>query len=206
MRKIIAILILAVITLIAPQRADAQFRYGPIVGVDYTTLRFNQKLFDIDPSIGYQAGIVGEMMFPGIGFGLDIGLQYTQRGATLDLGQRPVWALDGYGRERVYLHNIDIPIDLRFKWTRMGGLEDVIAPYVFGGPVVSFTVAHNDIDAIEYPLGSLGLQCGVGVELHRRWQIQGSYEWGMTFCARTKLLDNFSARSRTWSVKVAYLF
>lgn len=206
MKKLLSILLVAVVLLAGSHRASAQFRYGPTLGVDLTTLHFNQSLFDVDQSVGYQGGIMGELMFQGIGFGIDFGLQYTQRGATLDLGSRPVWATEGYGRERVYLHYIDIPIDLRFKWTRMNGLEDYIAPYVFGGPVISMLVAHNKVDAMEYPFGYLGLQAGVGFELWHNWQIQGSYTWGMTYAGRTRLLDDFSARSNTWSVRVNYLF
>ena len=196
----------AMVALCCGGEAEAQFRYGPSVGVDVTDLRFNQDLFTVDQGVGYQAGIMGEMMFPGIGFGIDIGLQYTQRGATLNLGERPLWSSLGYGRERAYLHYVDIPVDLRFKWTRMNGFESYLAPFVFGGPVFSFMAAHNDIEALEYPFCSLGLQCGVGFEICRRWQIQGAYQWGMTYAVRTKLLDDFSGRNSTWSVKVNYLF
>lgn len=186
--------------------AAAQFRYGPTLGVDITNLKFKQTLFDIDPSVGYQAGIQGEMMFPGIGFGLDIAGLYTQRGATMNMGQRVIWSSDGYGRERTYLHYFEIPVNLRFKWTRMSGLEDYIAPYVFGGPTFSFLVAHNRIKALEYAGGDLGIQCGLGFELFHHWQVQASYTWGMTYALKTVKLEDFSARNRTWSVRFTYLF
>lgn len=206
MKKTLTALVLAAAAICGVQHAQAQFRYGVTVGADVTNIKFNQTLFDIDRSVGYHAGVLGELMFPGIGFGIDFGLQYTQRGATLDLGSREVWHSQGYGRERSYLHCIDLPIDLRFKWTRMNGLEDHIAPYVFGGPVFSFLAGHSDIKALEYPFCSLGLQCGIGFELYKHWQVQGAYQWGMTYCMRTKLLDDFSARNSTWSVGVTYMF
>ena len=40
----------------------------------------------------------------------------------------------------------------------------------------------------------------------RRWQIQGSYTWGMTYALKTKLLDDFSAQNRTWSIRAIYFF
>ncbi len=205
MKKIILSIILTIITFSAPDLA-AQFRYGPTVGVDITSLRFKQDLVNVDKSIGYQAGIQCEMMFPGIGFGLDFGLMYQQGGATVNLGQKEVWSSLGYGKERSYLHYVTIPIDLRFKWTRMNGLEDYIAPYIFGGPVVSFLAAHNKVDAYRYAGGDLGVQAGVGFELCTNWQIQASYIWGMTYALKTKLLDDFSARNATWSVRVIRYF
>lgn len=186
--------------------AVSQFRYGPTVGFDLTTLKFKQDLFDVDKSAAFQVGVQGEMMFPGIGFGLDIGFMYEQRGATLNLGQREIWASQGYGKERSYLHYISIPIDLRFKWTRMSGLEEYVAPYVFGGPVFSFLAAHNKIEALKYAGGELGVQAGLGFEIKKIWQIQGSYTWGMTYAMKTKLLENFSARNRTWSVRIVRFF
>ncbi|MCM1450193.1 MAG: porin family protein [Clostridiales bacterium] len=205
MKKLFSILVL-LISLGAAFPAAAQFRYGPTVGLDLTTLKFKQTLFDIDKSVGEVVGIQGEMMFPGIGFGIDIAALYTQRGATLNLGQRKVWASEGYGRERSYLHYLEIPVNLRFKWTRMSGLEDYVAPYVFGGPSFSFLMGHNRIKALEYAGGDLGVQCGIGFEILRHWQVQGSYTWGMTYSLKTVKLEELSARNRTWTVRVTYLF
>ncbi len=205
MKRILSlILFLSILTV--SFKASAQFRYGPTVGIDLTTLNFKQDLFKIDQSVGYQAGVLGELMFPGIGFGIDLGLLYTQRGATLDLGNREIWASQGYGRERSYLHYIELPVNLRFKWTRMNGLEDYIAPFVFGGPTFSFLAAHSRLKAFEYAGADLGLQAGVGFELWKRWQIQGSYIWGMTYALKATKLTDFSARNRTWTLRLTYLF
>jgi hypothetical protein len=88
----------------------------------------------------------------------------------------------------------------------MQGLEDYVAPYVFGGPTISFLAAHSSVDAYSYAGGELGLQAGLGFEIYKNWQVQASYTWGMTYALKTKLLDDFSARNRTWSVRVTYLF
>lgn len=203
MKKLLSIILL-VIGLSIALPATAQFRYGPTVGVDLTTLKFKQTLFDVDRSVGETVGIQGEMMFPGIGFGVDIAALYTQRGATLDMGSREVWK--EYGRVRSYLHYLEIPINLRFKWTRMAGLEDYVAPYVFGGPTFSFLMGHNRIKALEYAGGDLGIQCGMGFEIMRNWQVQASYTWGMTYALKTVKLEDFSARNRTWTLRLTYLF
>lgn len=194
------------LTILLPSAVRAQFRYGATAGVDFSTLKFKQELITVDAATGFQAGVQGEMMFPGIGFGVDIAMLYNQRGATLHLGERKVWASQGYTDPRCYLHYIEIPINLRFKWTRMQGLEDYIAPYVFGGPSLSLLAGHSKIDALQYAFGEVGLQCGLGFEIMKRWQIQGSYTWGMTYALKTRLLDDFSAQNRTWSIRATYFF
>ena len=122
------------------------------------------------------------------------------------MGQREIWASDGYGRERSYLHYLEIPVNVRFKWTRMAGLEDYVAPYVFGGPTFSFLMGHSRIPALEYAGGDLGVQCGLGFEVFKHWQIQASYTWGMTYALKTVKLEDFSARNRTWNLRITYLF
>ena len=199
-------LILSIILLSVFGAAKAQFRYGPVVGVTLNRLVFKQDLVDVTQQVGYMAGIQGELMFPGIGVGIDLGLLYNQQGAMVKLGQKEIWASEGYGSERVYLHNIQISVHLRFKYTRLNGIEDKIAPIVFGGPEFNIQVAHGRCDAFKYSGGDLGLTAGVGAELFRRWQVTGSYTWGMSYALKTKLLDDFSAQSRQWTVKVAYFF
>ena len=77
---------------------------------------------------------------------------------------------------------------------------------MFGGPTLSLLAGHSKIDALKYAFGEIGLQCGIGFEIMRRWQIQGSYTWGMTYALKTKLLDDFSAQNRTWSIRATYFF
>lgn len=206
MKKIIILAIMAIVAAAAPTRSTAQFRYGATAGLNISTLNFKQDLVGVSTAVGYSAGVVGELMFPGIGFGIDLGLYYNQLGAKVNLGEKPVWSYDGYGDERVYLHNIQIPLHLRFKWTRMEGLEEKIAPFVYGGPDFTILAAHGKCKAFDYAGGELGLTAGIGVELFRRWQVTGSYTWGMTYAVKTRLLDDFSARNRHWAVRVTYFF
>ncbi len=204
MRKIFKIAIVAMLYIVGASSANAQFRWGVTAGADFSTLKFKQDLITIDRVAGPEVGISTETMFPGIGFGMGSGLIYTMRGADLHLGERKVWASQGYGTEHSMLHYIKIPLNLRFKWTRLNGLEDYIAPFVFGGPSVSFLVAHSDLDALEYPVADFGLEVGFGVELMKNWHISAVHNWGMTYATKTKLLDDFSAQNRTWSVRLTY--
>lgn len=203
MKKCLLFLLVVVVSVVS---ARAEFRWGPTAGATVTNLDFKQTLFAVDRTVGPQAGIAGELMFPGIGFGLDVGAIYSMEGATLHLGDRLIWASEGFGTERTYLHYLQIPVNLKFKWTRMGGFEDKWAPYVFGGPAFSFLMAHSHQPAVSFAGGFVGLQCGLGFELFRRWQVQGSYQWGMTYALKMAKLSDDSARSSGWSFRVTYLF
>lgn len=204
MKKNIIIAIIALITFSVP--AAAQLRWAATAGFTGNSLSFKQDLVGTSSTIGYGAGVIGELIFPGIGFGLDLGLMYNQQGGKVNLGERKIWASEGYGNEQVYLHSINIPFHLRFKFTRLNGLEDIVAPIVYGGPDFNIQVAHGNCKAFKYSGGDFGLTVGGGAELYKRWQVTGGYTWGMTYALKTKLLDNYSARSRQWWVRVAYFF
>lgn len=205
MKRLIYIVLVAA-AVISAQRAEAQFRYAATAGVNISDLYFKQDLTAVSQSVGYSAGVQGELMFPGIGFGIDLGLLYNQLGATVDLGDKFIWSSQGYGNERVYLHYIQIPFHLRFKWTRMDGLEEKIAPFVTGGPDFTILAGHGRCKAFEYAGGELGLTAGIGAEIFRRWQVTVSYTWGMTYALKTKLLEDNWGRNRTWAVRVSYFF
>lgn len=204
-RKLVSVIILAVAMLL-PLSSEAQFRRSVVAGVNINDLVFKQDLAGVSSLVGAQAGVEGELMFPGIGFGLSFGLMYNQLGGQVNLGEKKIWASEGYGNEKLYLHNITIPLHLRFKWTRLNGFEDTLAPLIFGGPEFSILAGHSKCDAIKWAAGDLGLTAGVGAEIFKKWQVTASYTWGMTYSLKTKLLDDYSARQRHWAVRVAYFF
>lgn len=203
--KIVAAALL-LIAFVAPLSAKAEFRWGATASYVNNNLVFKQDLVDVKPISGASAGVIGEMMFPGIGFGLSFGLDFNMQGGQVDLGQKKVWSSLGYGNETLNVFSANIPVHLRFKYTRLNGIEDIIAPLVYGGPDFNIQVGHSKCDAIKYSGGDLGLTVGGGAEICKRWQVTGGYTWGMTYILKTKLLDNFSARPRQWHVRVAYMF
>lgn len=205
MKKIVTAIIV-LFTLAGAVEASAQFRYGPTAGINLTDLNFKQDLATVDKSVGYSAGIQGELMFPGIGFGIDIGLMYEQRGATLHLGDYRMWAEQGYESPRAYLHYAVIPIHLRFKYTNLSGFEDVLAPFIYAGPSVGMLVGHSKLDCMSFPFGELGVDMGIGAEIKRNWQLSVSYNMGLTYAIKDRTLTNYSARNSTWGLRVAYLF
>lgn len=185
---------------------SAKFRWGPEASLNISNFYWKQKLVTTTQACGVNAGIKGELMIPGIGFGIDLGLRYNLHGATVNFGEQKVWAIDGYGKENVWLHTVQIPVSLKFKWTKLNGLEDKIAPFAYAGPIFSFTVGSNDVPMLEKPTGSVALQCGLGAELWKHFQLSAGYYWGVTYEIQTVKLDNFSARPQGWNVNLTYLF
>ena len=211
MRKIVFSIIAAFILILSSIESSAQMRWGVTAGADMTDLKWSQDNLGIHPftsdkSTGYFAGILGEYTIPGIGFCIDLGLQYAQRGATMNLGDFPVWNSDGYSNSRSYLHYIDIPLHVRFKYSNLNGIERIAAPFVFAGPSISVLVAHNDIKAYDYNPVTFGLEAGGGVELFRNYQISASYCWDVTSAMKAVKLDNFRAGNRTLKIALTYLF
>lgn len=213
MKRLTAPIIALLLILTAAASASAQFRYAPVVGITVNDLKFKQDIFNVSKTVGFQAGVQAELMFPGIGFGIDFALLYNLMGAKTNLGEREIWASSGFRDSRLMLHTIQIPLHLRFKWTRMNGLEDIIAPFVYGGPDFGILVGHNKIkgnpgepNPYKFAGGDLGLTCGGGAELWKKWQVSLQYTWGMTYLAKTRKLDNLSAQNRQWAVRVAYFF
>ena len=205
MKKILAKVMLF-IAMLGGNEVQGQTRWGVVAGVDFTNLSFDQDLFTINQNVGATAGVTGELMIPGIGFGVDASLLYTQRGATLNLGERPLWSSQGYGKENMLLHYLEIPIHLKFKFKNLNGLENTIMPILFAGPEFSFLVGHSNIKAMEYAGGEFGIDVGVGCEILQRFQVNASYCWGMSYALKTKQLDDFSARNRCWKLACTYFF
>ena len=198
----------SLIALLISLTAFAEFRCGPMLGVNGSSFFWKQDLVTTRYKVGGSAGIFGELMIPGVGFGVDIGLRYQLNGAKVNFGERPVWGgrPDYMGNEDVWFHTVQIPLNLRFKYTRLDGLERIIAPFVYAGPVFTFNVATNNIPVIEHPGGTIDLQVGAGAELIEHLQISGGYYWGVSYQVRTIKLDNFSARPQGWFVNAAWLF
>lgn len=200
-----ALVALASLSSLAPS-ASAQMRWGATAGVLLTDLHFKQSLVSVDNVPGFSAGVIGEMMFPGVGFGIDLGAQYEMRGASVHLGEKRMWASQGYGDARFFMHYINIPFHLRFKYTRLGGFEETLAPLVYVGPSFGFLVGHSDIDAFSFPFGEIGIDMGIGAEIKKRWQVTASYNLGMTYCTKANILSDYSAQNREWKLAVTYFF
>ena len=203
MRKLIIAALLAGATAFS---AGAEFRWGPTAGVNISRYYWKQDLVGNKHLCGPTAGLMGEVMIPGIGFGIDFGLLYQMVGGQVDFGRQVIWSSEGVENLNVWNHELEIPINLRFKWTRMDGFEQYLAPFAYVGPVFNFTLASTKTPVLERPTGWVAIQCGIGAEVFEHWQVSVGYSWGVSYIQRTVKLDNFSSRSQGWQINVAYLF
>lgn len=186
--------------------ASAKFRWGPVVGANFPYYYWEQNLVVSTTLAGFSAGVQCELMIPGIGFGVDFGLRYVNRGGKVAFDDQYVWASDGIGTTDLRLQTVQIPVNLRFKWTRMNGVENYIAPFIYGGPEFNFNVASTKCDAVKRAGASVGLGVGLGAELFKRYQLSGGYVWDVTYDVKTHKLDDFSARLEGWVVNFAVMF
>ena len=201
----------AIITLLALTAlgvsAQTETRWGVTAGGSYNEIHFKQnKIINTDRGFGPFAGVTGEMNIPGIGFSVDASLFYAMRTGKIHYGEHKAWSSLGYDSENCQMHSIDVPLNLKFKYHYLNGLEDKLMPMVFFGPTFSFLVGKNLEKVNSYKPVSVHLHFGLGVELWRRVQIQGAYNFSIGETLRTKLLDENAAKNRFWTISATYYF
>lgn len=209
MRSYIKFLIISVALLSAISSfAQPVRRWGVTVGGNYNEIHFKQTdIFESDRMFGGSVGITGDMMIPGVGFGIDGSILYTLRQGRLHLGDRRIWESQGLGNEVARQHYIDVPINLKFRYSKLGGLESTLMPFIYAGPTFSFLVGHNKMgDALKYTPVNVLLHAGIGVELFNKVQVSGGYSFSVGQNLGTKLLDDHVAKHRTWFIQATYFF
>ena len=199
-------LLLTVICLAVALGASAKFRWGPVVTADFSHYHWHQRLISNKMLVGGGVGVIGEVMIPGIGFGFDFGLKYMNHGGQVGFDEQYIWSSEGIGKTNLRMSVIQIPVNVRFKYTRLNGVENVVAPFVYGGPEFNLNVGNAHCEAVRRETVSVALGCGLGAELYKRYQVSGGYYWDMTDDMKTRKLDNFTARLQGWRVNFAVLF
>ena len=189
-------------------QAQPQRRWGITVGGNYNEIHFKQSdIFQSDRMFGPSVGITGDMMIPGIGFGVDGSILYTMRQGKVHFGDKIAWSSLGIENQTVSLHYIDVPLNLKFRYSNLGGLESTLMPFIYAGPTFSFLAGHNKVDdALEYTTVNVLLHAGIGVELFNKVQLSGGFSFSVGQNLRTKLLDEHVAKHRTWFVQATYFF
>lgn len=201
MKKLVLVLIAIVLGL----GANAELRWGPTASLNFNKFRWKEPLLETNSQVGFDAGVMTEIMIPGIGFGIDAGLTYGMRRGRVNFDKWEAWQSQGYGNDNVVLHTVNIPLHLRFKYTRLEGVEETIAPLAFVGPVFQIN-AGNNCKALQQPFGSVALDFGIGCEIFQKYQISFGYLWGLSYCAKTKILENLSTRSDGFRINLAVFF
>ncbi len=203
--KKLTLLFTALILSTAAMTAQTTSRWGITAGANFNELHFKQT--DIAPTKkmwGPQVGVIGEMNFSGIGFGVEGGLLYTLKQSKVDYGSRTMWSSLGKGNETVSMHYLDVPLHLKFKYHRLGGLETTFMPLIYVGPQFSFLVHGNHGDLNKYPPVNVYLDMGAGCELMERLQIRVGYNFSVGQTMHTRLLDDNVAKNRSWYANLTW--
>lgn len=198
-------LLLALIAVLCSFGASAELRWGPTASLNFNTFHWKEPLLHTNVRPGFDVGLMTEIMIPGIGFGVDAGLTYGMRRGNVNFERWELWQSEGFGDENIIVHTVNIPLHLRFKYTRLEGIEETIAPLAYAGPIIQFNVSGN-CDALEQPIGTVALDFGLGCELFQKFQVTVGYLWGVSYTTKTKKLENLSARSDGFRVNFAYFF
>ncbi|MCF0185517.1 MAG: outer membrane beta-barrel protein [Bacteroidaceae bacterium] len=213
MNKFYKLIALCAIILLCGNQAAADARWGVIASMNINDLRFNHKLqqgFENKSvsgiGIGGSAGVIGELVFAGIGFGVDGAILYSNYGSKCYLGQYPTWSEEGVPSEFVYrTHNIEIPLNLLFKYRNLDGIEHYIAPLAFVGPSLTINVGDNQKELIAKGV-EISLHVGVGCEILEKFQFRAMGYFGISDTCRTLRLDNFNATKRGLAFSLIYFF
>lgn len=196
------ILLLAVV-LMAMLPAMAQFRIGPRVGINTTSLHFNEKTFDSDNRVGFNAGLQCEFTVPVIGVGFDASVMYVHRGSEFgkDATTQEVKKSTNY---------IEIPLNLKYK-LGLPAIGKLITPYVFTGPSFAFRTSKAELQEFySNKKCDVAWNFGFGVQLIEHLQIGASYGLGLNKVVN--IVDsehanaNIEGKNRYWTVTAAWLF
>ena len=209
MRKLISRLMIVMMAAVAVS-ASAESRWGIVAGANINEFPAYQrgiyKLYEAERTVGGSLGVNGEIFFPGIGMGVDASLIYNYTQAKLHLGEQKIWQLQGVDVEKATMHVLEIPLNLKYRYINLNGIENKIYPFLFAGPTINILLGHNDGGHLDYTTTSLGMHVGFGVELMRKFQISASHEWGLSQAFKTKLLDDNAHKLRTWHIRATYFF
>lgn len=202
MKSIKAImLVLAVIVSAATFTADAQFRFGPKVGLTVNDMHFNKSVIDADNQTGWTAGVMGEFTVPVIGISADLSAMYVRRNTKFLAEQKIPKDNRDY---------IEIPLNVRYNFS-IPVVNRVVLPYIGVGPSVSFLTSRKNIkDAYSNKSVDWAFNFGFGLRFLNHIDLNARYGLGLTKAVRAAGANTQAAgiegKNRYWTITAAYLF
>ena len=194
--------------------SQAQFRLGVKAGANISHVSFDRDIFSTDNLGNFTGGVMAEFTVPIIGLGLDASVMYAGKGyksySTLtDNSGNPAGNID----EKVRMHYIDIPVNLKWKF----GLP-MAKIFLTAGPGFNFLLNKNFktetkgesipdtyLDrALKDKKFDLSINVGGGVELFSHLQVAVQYGWGLT--NSLKSYSTGKGKNRNLQITAAYLF
>ena len=187
-KTVFCVALVAALFLAVP--ANAQFKFGPKVGMNISTLSLSGNLsdnFKANNISSFTGGLMAEFMVPVIGIGVDASLMYTRS---------------------KHVDYVEIPINLKYKFS-LPVVGSILSPFVYAGPSFAFRVGDNFKEQFKEKSFDTAINVGLGLELFTHLQIAGQYGWGLGSAMEVKndLPDSvMKGKSRAWTITAAYLF
>lgn len=209
MRKL-HVLLLMVFAIMFATPTSAQVKFGLKGGIDATSLKLNESVFDESNRVGFYVGPTVKFTLPLVGLGVDASALYDQRSANVEnTSTKTETSLDQ--------KQIAIPINLRYSV----GLGSLANFFVFAGPQFGFNVG-GDKKLSEYDWkwkdSNFSVNLGVGITLINHLQVNANYNiacgktgdatWNKASKAVSQSVTNkdFHARYNAWQIGLAYYF
>lgn len=201
MKSIKALLLLFVMVIGASAiPAQAQFKFGPKVGLTVNDFHFNKSVVDAENQTGWTAGLMAEFTVPVIGISADLSAMYVRRNTKF---------LEENEMSKDNRDYIEIPLNIKYKFG-LPVVSKFLVPYVGVGPSVSFLTSRRHIsDAYKNKSVDWALNFGFGVQLLSHIDLNARYGLGLTKAVTTVSgADNagIEGKNRYWTISLAYLF
>lgn len=222
MKKLVAILFV-LLSVIVTVPAQARLRAGLKLGANVNAPTFettSNYTTDNTYLANFTGGLAVEWMI-GLGFGFDFGAIYKASGTEYRLGDNIIESIAGNIEDvtlKNVVHYVEVPVFLKYK-LRIVDIEEIIAPYVFGGPSFAFKIGetikfndenlkdfiHIDNKSVDY-----AINVGVGIEIVEMFQLSAQYSWGLgtasEFSLKSVTESLAQAKSGSWYATLTWLF
>ena len=219
MRRIITVLILAVVAMALPM-AQAQLRVGVKLGANVceTSASIDETKLKTTSLTNFTGGVTAEWIVIA-GFGIDVSAMYTAKGSVYSFGDNFGHFFEGLVDKTLEnkVHYIEVPVNLKYK-LQIPAIQKVIAPYIYLGPSFAFKVGESievgdtniSSDKVKNNEVDYAFNLGVGFELIRHINLSVQYGWGLDsasdFKFLDKIIDDTSFKSGAWTVTLGWMF
>lgn len=202
MKRISLIIVICMASLAMALPSQARIlRVGPRVGVDVSSLHFNQDLLSDQNRTGFTGGLQAEIGLP-FGFAADGSLMYVRRTIAAEFRASDNSNVE-LGRDF-----INIPLNIKWK-LGLPAIEKVFTPYVFTGPDFAFLLSkdRNLIEDIKCRRTEVSWNFGLGIELVEHLQLSATYGLGLTGLKNlSESMSDLKGANNNWTITAAYLF
>lgn len=204
MKTIKHLLLAAVAVIAVAGSANAQFKFGPRVGINVNSLHFNESIIKSDNRTGFNAGLEAEFTVPVIGIGFDASVMYVRRNAEIK---------DDGDILKKHCDYFEIPINVKWKMN-IPLVAKVVKPYLFTGPSFAFLTSKRAItEAYKYKSVDTSWNFGLGLEFFSHFQVSAYYGFGLNKSIIPIHVPGVNTnatpidgKTHCWTVTAAWLF